>query len=364
MDVRNDKGCASSTPQEELTALMLNNLAPLKQATQLQELYLGESPVGEGMAQLLPPSLLRLSGRVVRESLSHLTQLAFMRAVVREPMEPLLSSSNMPDSLQELDVDGRLPRWSVLKRHESILSRCYLNLLPRRSHWGPIDQVTRLPKLQAATVSGGLLTDETLLMQEQLSSLQLNYLQGAEAYRRLSLAANLHNLQHLHLEVCDMPAAVDVPLPDLLAALTGLTRLAIDWTGPASAAQQRAWSGGISLLPRLRWLSVPAWLAAEGAWLGCLQQLQVLVLQCDCMQGLERFLKAWLLACRPEALPPRLQLFGLAHGLASYRAEGRSLQRQLSSTGCHVVVVGDLKAVFNPTQQLAGLPAALQQALQ
>jgi hypothetical protein len=72
--------------------------------------------------------------------------------------------------------------------------------------------------------------------------------------------------------------------------------------------------------------------------------------------------------CSQEVLPPRLQVLGVSGVTAKHGVPGqlrRHLQRLLgsSSSGCEVVVGPDLDAVGDPTQQLAGLPAVLQQAL-
>jgi hypothetical protein len=100
-------------------------------------------------------------------------------------------------------------------------------------------------------------------------------------------------------------------------------------------------------------------------------QLQVLVLgsagdwsQGDAQQVLSCV--QWLGECDLRQLPPRLLLLGLtgmlARRAAPWEVRGR-LQQRLSGTGCELVVGADLDEVCDPIKQLAGLPAALQQAL-
>jgi hypothetical protein len=120
----------------------------------------------------------------------------------------------------------------------------------------------------------------------------------------------------------------------------------------------------VEQLQGLRWLSVPAVLLEAGwGWLGGLQQLQVLVV--CCMDPAVSTL-TWLEGCSPAAVPPRLQVLGVS-GMTAEQAAGwqlrRRLQQELGSSGCEVVVGVDLDEVGDPTQQLAGLPVELQQAL-
>jgi hypothetical protein len=66
-------------------------------------------------------------------------------------------------------------------------------------------------------------------------------------------------------------------------------------------------------------------------------------------------------------LPPNLRVLNWRR-LSAHRAVSvqlrRRLQRLVGDSGCEVVVGADLDEVADPMQQLAGLPVALQQALQ
>jgi len=171
--------------------------------------------------------------------------------------------------------------------------------------------------------------------------------------------------------------------PDQLGALTQLTLLHVScsegegglgrlqglkqWQG-----QGTAWAAEAGRMSWLRWLSVPAaLLAADQGWLGGFHQLQVLVLSStnrstDVTKEVMAQVVQWLGECDLQQLPPHLVLLGLT-GVAALQAvpwevRGR-LQRRLSSRGCELVVGPDVDEVCDPVQQLAGLPAALQQAL-
>jgi hypothetical protein len=129
-------------------------------------------------------------------------------------------------------------------------------------------------------------------------------------------------------------------------------------------------------MPALKWLSVPDVLLLEQAWLGDLQQLQVLVLnreeqmlfpeeQARVAQVLQQVVEA-LEGCSPQALPPTLLLLGFSHMTAEQAVSWqvrRRLRQLVGSSGCEVVVGFDLDEVCDPVKQLAGLPVALQQLL-
>jgi hypothetical protein len=101
---------------------------------------------------------------------------------------------------------------------------------------------------------------------------------------------------------------------------------------------------------------------AGSAWLGGLQQLQVLVVHCNSGEEVAHVSSmSWL-----GALSHRLQVLGVSGGTAEQVAIlqlRRRLQQALGSRGCEVVVGADLDVAADPTQQLAGLPEGLQQAL-
>jgi hypothetical protein len=75
---------------------------------------------------------------------------------------------------------------------------------------------------------------------------------------------------------------------------------------------------------------------------------------------------AWLEGCSREALPPQLRVLCVCGMTAQHAAAWqvrRRLQQLVGSSGCEVVVGVDLDEVCDPTQQLAGVPVALQQLL-
>jgi hypothetical protein len=130
-----------------------------------------------------------------------------------------------------------------------------------------------------------------------------------------------------------------------------------------------AWAGVLGRMAGLQWLSIPdVLLGGEWSWLRGLQQLRVLVVHSrDCFYGdAPATSLPWLEECSQEALPPQLQVLGVsgmtAEQAASWQVR-RRLQQLVGSSGCEVVVGVDLDEGADPTQQLAGLPAALQQVL-
>jgi hypothetical protein len=179
-------------------------------------------------------------------------------------------------------------------------------------------------------------------------------------------AACLNKLRHLHLDLKRIPRLPGLP------QVTGLTRLTLKevmFGAPGSAGP--SWAQEVRQLQGLRWLSVPVALLSEGAaWLGGLQQLQVLVLHCDPVShGAGRLSGKWwlwVLGCSPQELPAQLQVLCLS-GVAAQHVASRRLRRRLRnrlrSRECQVVVGPDLDRLADPTQQLAGLPLGLQQVL-
>jgi hypothetical protein len=156
-----------------------------------------------------------------------------------------------------------------------------------------------------------------------------------------------------------------------LSQWTGLTRLSVQALRTYEA-EQYSWAEQLGQLPALRWLSVPhGALQAGWGWLGSLQRLRVLAVDCRAAAPAKPGGTSdteWLEGCSPAALPPQLQVLGVS-GLDSEQSAGwrvrRRLQQLLGSRGCELVLaVGvDLGEVADPAQQLAGVPVALQQVL-
>jgi hypothetical protein len=65
----------------------------------------------------------------------------------------------------------------------------------------------------------------------------------------------------------------------------------------------------------------------------------------------------WLVSRSPLLLPPRVLVVGCGVMVIDH------VMWLLAGSGCEVVDGGDLQAVCDPTQQLAGLPEELQQEL-
>jgi hypothetical protein len=191
----------------------------------------------------------------------------------------------------------------------------------------------------------------------------------------MAAAVRLPGLRVLFVDLPGMPPAAG------LAALTGLTRLTValqDSSFRIPEQQQREWAGELGRLPGLKWLSVPGeLLLVAQPWLGGLTQLRVLMLSRLLRPGyLAEDTSRWsdtfervvqrLEGSNPPDLPPQLLLLGLtgiyAHHVASHQLY-RRLRCLLGSRGCEVVGGRHLEMMGDPTQQLAGLPLALQQAL-
>jgi hypothetical protein len=363
---------------------MVHFIEALQQASQLQELYFCGPPEGTDsgryIAEWLPSSLQRLSFRTTEvydeaPDLSHLSKLSFLYLEDwEEQQEPL--TAKLPPGLQQLEL-VTLPQMylSELQQEQGILTR----------HTGGCamdDSIKQLPSFtKIHTLSGfdGARVGEPsmLALLQQLPALSalglLHY--GEEPYTRqpqlsfMSAVGSLKHLRRLHLGVLSLEAD-----PAGLAALSQLTRLVLTSDRQSHEQQQRAWVAELGRMAGLRWLSVPdVLLVADQAWLGGLQQLQVLVL--SSAQGLlpgpqpREMLQqlVWQLeGCSPDMLPPRLLLLGFSN-MPAWRAAAwqvrRRLRRLVCSSRCEVVVGIDLDEVADPMKQLAGLPVALRHAL-
>jgi hypothetical protein len=349
-------------------------LAPLQSATQLEELHLTDSSlyfhVGViPMAALLPPSLRRLSWSYGTQApstqdLSHLTKLTFLRLVGGRVQD----SSRLPPRLQQLELVIVKMDLEVLEEQKEALT-AWDTFRLRDTH---VQQL--LPcftNMAAAVVKASDLCDPAaqaaLAQCKKLSTLAVEteswiHEPWAESMPAVvTTAASLRGLRRLHLTLSHLPDP-----PAGFAALTQLTHLkvSVSWrTGSEEQRQrQRAWVAEVGHMAGLRWLSVPGvLLAADQAWLGGLQQLRVLAVRCKEEDVPHVSSMSWL-----GALPPRLQVLGVSGMTAEQAADWqlrRRLQQALGSSGCEVVVGPDLDELADPTQQLAGLPMALQQAL-
>jgi hypothetical protein len=364
--------------------LLQQHLAPLQAATQLEELYLDWTPShgesGGPTAPLLPPNLRRLSvayDHAPNQDLSHLTKLSFLHlnGCVQ------VSSSQLPPSLQQLELLNVRSNWEVLEQHKEVVTACgYLFLCERHVQ----QMFVQLPGLTAADVSGSGFqlpaTQAALKSASKLSALTFTFAnvlfhpddRVRSMQAAVSTVGSMRHLRRLHLCFYVLPEAMG------LASCTQLTQLRVSLEYPVSRWEQQrvpGWVADVGRMAGLRWLSVPAALLGAGwAWLGGLQQLRVLVLEqrAEVKEGTDQVADgthismAWLEGCTREVLPPSLQLLGVT-GLTAEQVAARQVRRRLvqalSSSGCEVVVGPDLDEVCDPIQQLAGLPEALQQAL-
>jgi hypothetical protein len=264
----------------------------------------------------------------------------------------------------------------VVEEHRAVLTGYQMEEMEELTYGDMLEQLARLTNIRTLRVDADDLQSRAgCAAIKQLTNLSaLTLWAGREGAGRssgtipaLATAASLGSLRRLHLFLYGMPNLTG------LAAVTQLTQLRLVLCeGEGSAEQRQALTAALSSLVGLRWLSVPSVLLWAGkAWLGSLQQLQVLVLQCgngvDVASVAHVGSTAWHGMSWVEALPPRLQVLAVS-GMTAERAAAlqlrRRLQRALASRGCEVVVGVDLDEAADPTQQLAGLPVALQQVLQ
>jgi hypothetical protein len=323
------------------------------------------------MAGLLPVSLKRFSWKVsagnLPPNLSHLTQVSFLQLDAWPCFS--LEREVLPPCLQELQLLG--PELEVPEEQQQVVTR-----------WQPAElcsdntqqQLQRLTNLTTADVALYYLKTPAaraaaVAQLTKVSALHVHggigslgpYVQPA-----LTAAGGLHALRRLHLDL-----DLDLDLNGV-SALTGVTQLVLsvpggDGLSPASSAL----AAEVSTLSGLKWLSVPdVLLRAEVGWLGGLQQLRVLVLQCQgkpaaADSGPYADAVPWLEAGL-QAAPSSLQVLcwsGVPAKQAAAWQLRRRLQQALGNSGCEVVVGVDLDEAAEPTQQLAGLPVSLQQAL-
>jgi hypothetical protein len=286
---------------------------------------------------------------------SYLTQLTFLQ-LRKEPFHGL-GSHHLPAGLQQLELWGEEFDLDVVEQHREVLTCWEVGDLQER---GSKELLARLPHLRALGVDAeGFSTAGAAVKHlTQLKALELTDCFSDDIEQALATAASISSVRRLHLSLWVGPKAAG------LSALTQLTQLRLAYHGGHdSAQQQQALGEAVGMLAGLQWLSVPAVLLVPGqAWLGGLQQLRVLVLQCSTSTDVAYVSSmSWV-----QGLPSRLQVLGVSQVSAKEAAALQlrtRLQRALASRGCEVVVGVDLDEAADPTQQLAGLPVALQQAL-
>jgi hypothetical protein len=375
-------GCSGEMSMAQYDSALQQHLAPLKETTQLQELYVFMPRYQafdiSSVPGLLPGSLRRLglgAHRPWPPDLSHMTHLSFLQL---EGWSSLLGpiSSRLPQGLQELRLHNMgISLADLQEQHRDALAGCPGSALEGHNlSWLP-----KFSNIQSVTTAGIELGHDpsvraALQQLVKLSALEV-YTFSDRLQPMLSAAQRWQGLRCLHLHMGCWEGA------PRLAALTQLTRLVISSLNSDSTQQQQQQQQQRALVPELgrmaglRWLSVPGvLLAADPAWLGGLQQLQVLVLSSEGGRRAIQFEPPRVLpqvvegleGCSPQALPPRLLLLGFTGVTAEQEVAlhvRRRLQRSLGSSGCEVVVGPDLDEVADPVKQLAGLPVALQQAL-
>jgi hypothetical protein len=233
----------------------------------------------------------------------------------------------------------------------------------------PLNTFTRLGRLSLWSFELGTAAMKTALA--QLTSLVTLKVIVQGVPNNLAHAAAAPRLRHLQLSLRGTAAVTG------LGTVTQVTSLTLELmcSSACVAEQQSAWVQHLGALTGLRWLSVPtSLLPAVQASVGAMKQLQVLVLQLPWSDELRKSeeqvaalqqVMRWLEGCGGAVLLPGL-LLGLSDvepRLAASLNLRRRLQQVLGSSKCEAVVAADLEGVFDPIQQLAGVPAELQEAL-
>jgi hypothetical protein len=365
----------------DLGALVQEALAPLGQATQLQQLYLERtvryiprtSNFSASIAGLLPASLKRLTWKApgvghTLPGMSHLTQVTFLQlhrwpdSATADPS--VLTTAWLPSSLQQLELLQVKDLPEVLEEQPQLVTGWQADRAADLQR-----ELDRLSSMRSALVCVDQLqapaVRTALAQHPHLSKLELVDVCVAPecVIAALGTAASIKNLRSLGLSL-DSFSMIEAAA---LSALTRVTRLSASVEFGEDAGPQRALADGIGRMTGLRWLSVSVGVLQAGwAWLGGLQQLQVMHVYWIAASGSTLF--QWLEGHQQgPGLPPQLQLLAFS-GMTAEQAAAwqlrRRLQGLLGSTGCEVVVGPDLEEVCDPAQQLAGLPLALQQALE
>jgi hypothetical protein len=373
-------------------------LAPLQQATQLEELYLdGPGPLQESSSAvtpgLLPLGLKRLSLMPVVNTVdlgdwSHLTQLNFLRLTARHHSgrsRMTLHSSALLPGLQQLQLVGY---WSasevlqVVEEQRRLMTARDVYMGSTRVDDEVHQLLPRLTNLTAAQVKGRELYSKALQAAFQqvpkLASLVVYIIVDVgDLEAAVATAAGMRSLRRLHLDMGDLFE------PPALTVLTALTQLGLSRGSFCQLTKQQlqqrvaAWAGVLGGMVGIQRLSISDDFLEEGwAWLRGMQQLRVLAVTCsvyaDVMDDAGGIIQShiisslpWLEKCEPGAVPPRLQVLGVG-GITAQQAVSWGVRRrlqQLVGSGCEVVVGPHLHELASPTQQLAGLPEDLQLAL-
>jgi hypothetical protein len=365
----------ASGDRKQQQADLLEQLAPLKQATQLQELYLIGSSLEffnqDAVAQLLPASLQRLSWDGPRSAyypnLTHLNNLTSLRLQRWYPAGAM--DSKLPPGLKELelwDAYTGMPLADLQGQQQTLIGYTW-----EGTKSGPqlLPKMSGLKSVQVYTSAMEPCIPDGIIQLPKLFSLKvLNTFPGnrvGDLQPVVTQVASIKGLSCLQLWVTDLQPAPGV------YALTALTRLVLQSIGDGGQEQLRSWAKELGRMANLRWLSVPdKMLVTEQAWLGGLKQLQVLVLSCGVLGGRKKpqwfdQVVQWLRGCSPQDMPPHLLLLGysVTPGQAlRWKLRGRVLPL-VGSSGYEVVAGVDLDEVSDAMQQLAGWPTALQRAL-
>jgi hypothetical protein len=362
--------CPSKCTWPQEMALLREHLAPLQGATQLRELHLRNPntswiPCNPTMAQMLPVNLRHLTWqpRLPHKSddaevpdLSHLSQLKTLQLL--DWYRGTLSSSSLPPGLQQLELGQLAPSQELLVEQQAVLATlnwCHLPL-------PLVQQLSGFTTVRSISISASALP---AMLKEGATLAQLPHLSALGVWGDTVTAGSMSTVGHRipHLRRLELQL---LRLPTGLVMLTGLQRLTLDVHHGGSQAEQAAWAVQVACLTRLRWLSVPSYLLGHlKPHLGSLQHLAVLVVRWRLVDG---SCTAWLQSgWSPSMLPPRLHLLCIAGLAAADQAAPkqlrRSLQQQVGSSGCEVVVGVDLDEMSNGDKQMAGWPQVLQQAL-
>jgi hypothetical protein len=328
----------------------LVTLAPLQQATQLEELYLESTrPCDCTLSHMLPTSVRRLAWHYPcspSPDLSHLTKCTYLHLSSCRG----LSSSQSPPGMQQLELMARGTALEVVEEHQEVVTSWAAFDLEQ----GEAQQLlARLPNLTAVSVDARHMlnpaTQAALKQANKVSVLTVfvtdffgleSELVDQAMRAMVDTAASMRSLRCLDLGFSKPPDRCPG-----VAALKHLTQLRVSiwWQQGFRAQWQRAWVEELGRLQGLQWLSVPAVLVGgDRAWLGGLQQLRVLVIHHKpSYEGAPGCSMAWLEGCPWEALPGSLQVLGVS-GMTAHEATTwqlrRRLQQALGSRGCEVVV--------------------------
>jgi hypothetical protein len=354
-------------------------LASLQQATQLEQLRLQEVQCGEDassiVAGLLPASLQRLNWHRMSSAtpvpdLAHLTRLTSIR--LDGWRSGALSDSKLPAGLQELDLTCANQPQALPQEQLPLVTGVYLTFTN-------LDDLSSMSKLRSISMYADYLCDanvSTAVAQlTSLSALTVVRCGSSDATAApailqgvLSTAASIQGLRQL-----DIRLESGTPHMPGLSRMTGLTRLVVTGSGCGTETQHHGWTSELGRMPGLRRLSLPLalLLLPDHSWLGNMTQLQVLEVAVHLSEtpgkfarrSCQRRVQRWLDGESLRVVPPQLLLLMMfdmtAEEAASLQLRRRLQQQLVGRSECEVVVGG-----ADPERQLAGLPEALQQALE